>query len=167
MEKKIFTASFIIGLFCLTACGQNDFDKKLNSLYKKTVPLIHAQELSKNMTENKEIVLLDTRSAEEYEISHLQNAHFVDYDTFSAKAVEQFDRDAKIIVYCAVGYRSERIGEKLLEMGFKDVKNLYGGIFEWVNEGHTIVNKSGMVTDSVHTYNMVWSRWLEKGVKVY
>lgn len=167
MEKKIFAASFIIGVFCLTACGQNDFDKKLNSLYKKTVPLIHAQELSKNLAGNEKIVLLDTRSAEEFEVSHLQNAHFVDYDTFNAKDVEQVDRDAKIIVYCAVGYRSERIGEKLLKMGFKDVKNLYGGIFDWVNEGHPIVNKSGMVTDSVHTYNMVWSRWLEKGVKVY
>jgi rhodanese-related sulfurtransferase len=167
MEKKILTAIFLIGFFFLHACGQKDFDKKLNSLYKKTVPLIHAQELSKDLAENKNILLLDTRSYEEYEVSHLRNARFVDYNSFKARDMDGFDRDTKIIVYCSVGYRSERIGEKLFKMGFADVSNLYGGIFEWVNEGHTVVNKSGVATDSVHTYNKDWSRWLIGGVKVY
>lgn len=51
-------------------------------------------------------------------------------------------------------------------MGFKNVSNLYGGIFEWVNQAHEIVNDSGK-TDSVHAYNRFWGMWLQKGKKVY
>ncbi len=81
--------------------------------------------------------------------------------------VEKLNKDSPIIVYCSVGYRSERVGEKLKSAGFKNVKNLYGGIFQWVNEGHPVVNKKDHWTDSVHTYNKNWSQWLTKGIKVY
>jgi len=52
-------------------------------------------------------------------------------------------------------------------MGFTNVRNLYGGIFEWVNEGGEIRNSKNQPTDSVHTYSKSWSIWLEKGIKVY
>jgi predicted sulfurtransferase len=74
---------------------------------------------------------------------------------------------ASVVVYCSVGYRSERVGEHLLAMGFKDVKNLYGGIFEWVNNGQAIVDRNGKFTNQVHTYNKSWSKWLEKGIKIF
>jgi len=57
--------------------------------------------------------------------------------------------------------------EELLELGYTNVKNLYGGIFQWKNDGFDVVNNQSMVTDSVHTYNKSWSKWLVKGVKVY
>lgn len=168
MEKKIFLlTSFLAGLVFLPAWGQTNFDKKLKSLYKNTVPVIQAEELSHKIEGNAKIILLDTRSPKEFNVSHLPNALFLDYDNFNSKKVEQLDRNTKVIVYCSVGYRSERIGEKLLKMGFKDVKNLYGGIFDWVNKGNTVVNQSGVATDSVHTYNKDWSQWLNRGVKVY
>jgi predicted sulfurtransferase len=66
-----------------------------------------------------------------------------------------------------VGYRSEKVGEKLQELGFQNVKNLYGGIFQWKNEGFEVENSLSMPTDSVHTYNKRWSKWLLKGVRVY
>jgi 3-mercaptopyruvate sulfurtransferase SseA len=70
-------------------------------------------------------------------------------------------------VYCSVGYRSERVGEKLQKLGYQNVYNIYGGIFEWKNEGMQVVNRQNQPTDSVHTYNKNWSKWLLKGVKVY
>lgn len=155
------------GLVVLAALGQSDFDKKLKSLYKNTVPLIHTAELVNKISEENKVILLDTRSLEEFQVSHLPNALFLDYDKFNSKSVIPIDKNATIIVYCSVGYRSERIGEKLLMMGYKNVTNLYGGIFDWVNTGETVVNKSEVVTDSVHTYNKDWSRWLTRGVKVY
>jgi rhodanese-related sulfurtransferase len=168
MEKKriIFT-SLIFGLIFQMAFGQTEFDSKLKSLYKNTVPLIRSDVLATSIVENSEIVILDTRSYEEFEVSHLPNALFLDYDKFKTNEVEGINRKTKIIVYCSVGYRSERIGEKLLKMGFVDVRNLYGGIFDWVNNENTVVNQAGIKTDSVHTYNKDWSRWLTRGVKVY
>ncbi|MBA4055669.1 MAG: rhodanese-like domain-containing protein [Marivirga sp.] len=168
MEKKISVITCVLScLVCVAAFGQTDFDKKLKSLYKNTVPLIHAEELAKKINGNDKIILLDTRSLEEFQVSHLPHALFLDYDKFNSKSVIPVDKNAAIVVYCSVGYRSERIGEKLLKMGYKNVSNLYGGIFDWVGNGQTVVNKSEVATDSVHTYNKDWSRWLNKGVKVY
>jgi 3-mercaptopyruvate sulfurtransferase SseA len=66
-----------------------------------------------------------------------------------------------------VGYRSEKISEKLKQAGFKDVSNLYGGIFEWVNQGNPVVDENGKITDNIHAYSKTWGVWLNKGVKVY
>jgi rhodanese-related sulfurtransferase len=48
-----------------------------------------------------------------------------------------------------VGYRSEKVTEKLQKAGFTQVSNLYGGIFEWVNQGYPIVNQSGATSDVI------------------
>ena len=76
-------------------------------------------------------------------------------------------KDQEVIVYCSVGYRSERIGEKLQKAGYTNVKNLYGGIFSWKNEGNEVVRDADIPTDSVHTYNKSWGKWLLKGIEVY
>ena len=168
MEKKpLFLALFIGLLIASTAIGQQRFDEKLRSMYRQTVALIHPDDLARLLESDRAPVLLDTRSLDEFEVSHLHDARFVDYQSFDKKRVEDLDRNTPVVVYCSVGYRSERIGEKLLAMGFKDVKNLYGGIFEWVNESHPVENSRGTPTDSVHTYNKEWSRWLIRGIKVY
>ncbi|MDN5203540.1 rhodanese-like domain-containing protein [Fulvivirgaceae bacterium BMA10] len=139
----------------------------LESLYQKTVPLIKPERLKEKLTHSKQVVLLDIRSKEEYDVSHIEGAHLISYEGFKAKDVAKIDQAAEVIVYCSVGYRSERIGERLLEMGFENVYNLYGGIFQWKNEDNEVVNAENTKTDSVHTYNKNWSKWLEKGIKVY
>jgi rhodanese-related sulfurtransferase len=45
-----------------------------------------------------------------------------------------FRKDRPIIVYCASGGRSALAGKTLLDMGFKDVRNL-GGFKDWVSAG--------------------------------
>ncbi|WP_340152333.1 rhodanese-like domain-containing protein [uncultured Marivirga sp.] len=152
----------------LVACGQQTYDQKLQSLYKKTVPLIQPKAVDKKLNKN-EVFILDTRSAKEYSVSHLPNAQFIDYDRFDISQVEDIPKDKEVIVYCSVGYRSEKIGEKLKEAGFQNVSNMYGGIFQWKNEDLNVVNQQGEITDSVHTYNKRWGKWLEegKGIKIY
>lgn len=145
--------------------SQEDFDEKIKEMLSGSVALIHTEEL-KDVVKEKELIILDTRTPEEYKVSHIEGAEFIDYDDFTGQEVEHLDKNKPVVVYCSVGYRSEKIGEKLQEMGFKQVYNLYGGIFDWKNKGNQVVNDTG-VTDSVHTYNFVWSTFLEKGIKVY
>jgi len=70
------------------------------------------------------------------------------------------------LVYCSVGYRSERIGEHLLELGFTDVHNLYGGIFEWINKGYGVMNSKGQWVERVHGYSPSWGKWIESEIEV-
>jgi rhodanese-related sulfurtransferase len=168
MNIRIFSRfSALFSLIFSMCMGQTDFNSKVNSLINGSVPLVHQDSLSKILESNKKPILIDARSIEEYEVSHIKGAKFVDYDSFSSEMVEGLNKDEQVVVYCSIGYRSEKIGEKLKDMGFTNVLNLHGGIFDWKNMGHDVVNDKDMVTDSVHTYNKSWSKWLNKGVKVY
>lgn len=160
------TGLFLI-FICSNCMSQDNFDAKLRSILDESVPFTHADELKENIEKERKLVILDTRSRDEYNVSHLRGAKWIDYDGFTAEMVENIDRDAPVVVYCSVGYRSEKIGEKLRDMGFSNVKNLYGGIFDWKNKGNTVINSSGSATDTVHTYNKAWSKWLKNGVGIY
>ncbi|MEQ9468526.1 MAG: rhodanese-like domain-containing protein [Ekhidna sp.] len=162
--KKYIPPFILLLISSLTSCGQKTFDEKMESLYRNTVPLIKADSLKSKFNE---VVILDTRAKEEYQVSHISGARFVDYDDFEVEQVSDVPKDQEVIVYCSVGYRSERVGEKLQKAGYTNVKNLYGGIFGWKNEGNEVVDSNNLPTDSVHTYNQSWGKWLYKGIKVY
>jgi rhodanese-related sulfurtransferase len=166
MEKrKIICLILLFASFSVFA--QSDYDKKLKSLYRNTVPIIQPVEVKELMAKGEKITIIDTRAPEEFKVSHLAGAQFLNYDSYTTDDLKKIPANSKIIVYCSVGYRSERVGEKLLKLGYKNVFNIYGGIFGWKNEGQAVVNKQNQPTDSVHTYNKNWSKWLVKGVKVY
>ncbi len=166
MMKRLTLLRSLLILFSLdmASCQTKDYKEKLESLYRHSVPLISTNELSQ---EKDNLVILDIRSKKEFEVSHIEGARFVDYDRFSTDDVKELSVESEIVVYCSVGYRSEKVGEKLLKSGYTNVRNLYGGIFQWKNDGYEVVDMQSKPTDSVHTYNKRWSKWLMKGVKVY
>ncbi len=112
-------------------------------------------------------LFIDARELNEYNVSHIKNALFVGYENFNYDSLASVKKDQKIIVYCSVGYRSEKVSEKLIHTGFTDVSNLVGGIFEWVNQGNSVIDNNGDTTLNVHAYNKTWGVWLNKGNKVY
>jgi rhodanese-related sulfurtransferase len=113
-------------------------------------------------------VILDTREKVEFEISRIQNAIWIGYDDFDISRIDSIEKNQEIIIYCSVGYRSSKIGEELIESGYKNVKNLYGGIFNWANENRPLYNDS-MQTREIHAYNKKWGRFLTNPalIKIY
>lgn len=111
---------------------------------------------------------MDTRTQEEFEVSKIPTAHLIGSTDFSPMAIQKIVRDKNtlIIVYCSVGIRSQKIAQKLKKLGYTDVKNLYGGIFEWKNEDFPIVDQEGKETERIHTYSKYWGKYLKKGIKV-
>ncbi|MBI1288793.1 MAG: rhodanese-like domain-containing protein [Flavobacteriales bacterium] len=163
MENKLIFG--LILLLPLISCGQKNtsLDEEVKTLYRNTVPIAQMTDV-----ENwKNAKVLDSREKEEYDVSHLPNAEFVGYNDFDLSSVKSIPKTDTIIVYCSVGYRSERIGEKLQDAGYKHVYNLYGGIFNWKNHDGVVVDDQNDTTQKVHTYNKDWSRFLTKGEKVY
>ena len=112
-------------------------------------------------------VFLDAREENEFTVSRIEGARWVGYDDFDLSRVEDIPKDTEILVYCSVGYRSEKVCEQLREAGFSNIHNLYGGIFEWKNQGRDVVDEEGEVTQRVHAYSKSWGVWLKKGKKVY
>lgn len=144
-----------------------NYDNELKGMYNNTVSLITPTELSEQIESDVNIIILDTREKNEFKVSHLKDARYVGYNGFTMNAVKDIPKDAEIVLYCSLGVRSEKIGEQLLQAGYTNVRNLYGGIFEWVYEGNEIVDKSESKTSKVHTYDENWSKWLLEGEKVY
>ena len=159
---KQFGLIFLLG-FCLAfvSCGQADsFDSMVDSLLNQTVPAIRPNECPEN------VLFIDARELAEYQISHIEGALFVGYDDVNFEALDSVPKEQEIVVYCSVGYRSEKVGEQLLDNGFTNVSNLYGGLFLWMNENKAVVDNNGP-TNRVHAYNQRWGKWLERGEKVY
>lgn len=149
----------------MNVLGQKKMDKTLKTLNKESVPYVYVNEI--NSLDS--MVLLDTRKKEEYNVSHLKNAIWVGYDNYDEEKVlsQISEKETEILVYCSIGVRSEDIGEKLQKAGYTNVKNLYGGIFEWKNQDKTVYNNNTIETDSVHAFDKQWGKLLKKGIKVY
>ena len=82
------------------------------------------------------VVVLDVRSPEEYAEGHLAGAINMNInDAGFADNVRALDRDKKYVVYCLAGGRGGRAVSLMNELGFKDAKNLVGGITVWKSEG--------------------------------
>jgi rhodanese-related sulfurtransferase len=52
---------------------------------------------------------------------------------------QAFDRNKTVLLYCASGGRSALAGKTLLDLGYKDVRNL-GGFTEWADGGGAVEN---------------------------
>lgn len=137
--------------------GNPEFDKEIDRLLKFTVPLISVEKLQE---QKEKYIILDAREPAEYAISHIPSAKNVGYEHFSAANLGSISKEKSIVVYCSVGYRSEKIGEKLLALGYSNVFNLYGSIFEWANQGFPLENSKGQATKALHTYNQDWGKWV-------
>lgn len=163
MNSKIISLFFLLST---VGYAQKSIDKVLKALNSNSVPYISSQDLKK-ITEK--IILLDAREKNEFEVSHLENAINIGFNKFDINKIKSniTDKNQKIIVYCSIGVRSERIGEKLLKEGYTDVYNLYGGIFDWKNNGFVVINDNNVETQNIHTYSKSWSKYLIKGNKIY
>lgn len=108
------------------------------------------------------LVVLDAREPDEYEVSHLLGAHRVDPDAGDVKGElpDGTPQDARIVVYCSVGYRSAAVARRLEKAGYEHVFNLEGGIFQWANEGRPVY-RDGEPVERVHPYDATWGRLLD------
>ena len=78
------------------------------------------------------VVVLDVRTAEEFNEGHIEGALLIDWkqDGFMEKAKATLPKDRTIAVYCRSGRRSASAASELGAEGYK-VVNLLGGILAW------------------------------------
>ena len=101
---------------------------------------LSATEIKKLIDKSVELILLDVRSDEEFRESHIDKAinHDIEY---LDKSIDKIlaDKNAKIIVYCRSGHRSEIATEMMTEWGYTDVINMTGGLIDWVEKKYKVV----------------------------
>jgi rhodanese-related sulfurtransferase len=121
-----------------------------------TVRHIDTDALKTDLEQGKKMVLIDVRKKEEYGVSHLPSA----VNIINTKDVA-LPKDTPIIVYCSVGVRSAKFAKNLEKLGYINVLNLQGSIFEWANKSFLLMRENTKVT-SVHPFNKKWGALLRK-----
>ncbi len=162
IKKAIFLVMAALGMSVGYTQGESSLLKLLLKYNTGEIPYKKVSEI----THEEAYIYIDAREKAEYNVSHLKNAVFVGYEDFTlANMPQSISKSSKILVYCSLGVRSEKIGIQLKEAGYTQVYNLYGGIFEWKKAGKKIYQNDGKETDYVHGYNKFWSKFAN-GLKV-
>jgi rhodanese-related sulfurtransferase len=105
-------------------------------------------------------LLLDARTAEEYDVSHLPSAERVDPYRPDLKVLGTPARDTAIVVYSSAGYRGARVAAWLTGQGYTNVRNLTRGIFGWADDGRPLSSDAGPA-ELVHPYDGRWGLLLD------
>lgn len=94
---------------------------------------------------DKEVVVIDARTAEAYEEEHIPGAISFPHRTMDEESVKSLNKDALYITYCdGIGCNASTKGAiKMTNFGFK-VKELMGGLDWWKRDGYSTEGKTGV-----------------------
>ena len=79
-------------------------------------------------------VLLDVRQDWETRLCRLAGATHIPIEEIEFRT-EELNADDEVVVFCHQGIRSAAVSEYLRQLGFRNVKNLAGGLDEWARTG--------------------------------
>jgi len=105
-------------------------------MYEQKVRTISFDDLQKKIKSSEKFVLVDARSREDYDISHLPGAISTPVEDIRDQA-GKLDKNAEIITYCGNFQcsASTMAAKELMGLGFKNVLDYKGGIKEWTEKG--------------------------------
>ncbi len=146
--------------------SNSNFKQLVDKTIDFSVPLISVEDFQAHKYD---YIVFDAREKKEFNVSHIPGAIYIGYDEPDLSVLSTQQKNKKLLFYCSIGYRSEKIAEKAFELGFTEVYNLYGGIFEWANQGNELNSISEEKTQKVHAYSWLWGKWIQnaKYEKVY
>ena len=115
-----------LSLFGITACQ----DGGNNATYEQ----ITAEQAKTIMDTEKDYIIIDARTEEEFAEGHIENAILIpEYEIAQRAEKELPDKEQLILVYCRSGRRSKIASEELVKHGYTNVKE-FGGIIDWPYE---------------------------------
>ncbi len=91
---------------------------------------ITPQELKARLAGSDRPFLLDVRQDWETRLCRLENAVHIPIEEMELRA-DELNADDEIVVYCHQGVRSAAVADYLRQRGFKNVRNLRGGLDSW------------------------------------
>jgi rhodanese-related sulfurtransferase len=120
------TRVLLVAMILLLACSNKPKSNEVASYHKLT-----AEAAKEMMDEEKDYILLDVRTKEEFQEVRIEGAILLPYDEIGAQASTVLpDKAVLIFVYCRSGRRSEIAAEELVKLGYSRVYDI-GGITSW------------------------------------
>jgi rhodanese-related sulfurtransferase len=110
---------------------------QLNHYQKKLAYEMDSWDLSVALTVGKNIVVVDGRSKEAFDIEHIPSALCLCHKDICFNNTTELDKDALYVCYCdGIGCNaSTKTAMNLLSLGF-EVRELIGGLDWWKRDGY-------------------------------
>ncbi len=91
-------------------------------------------ELKQRLDAGDDVLVLDVREPNEFQINRIEGSTLIPLGEVPRRYQELGDKTRAIVCQCKMGGRSAKAMEFLQSVGFTNVKNLKGGILEWVDK---------------------------------
>ena len=92
---------------------------------------IDVLELKKKLDGDSDLTLIDIRESSELAICKIKESIHIPMMDIPNK-MNSLNKNKELIIQCRSGVRSTRVCEFLVQSGFQNVRNLKGGILDWV-----------------------------------
>src|SRR5919106_2621778 len=90
-------------------------------------------ELKKRLDAGDKLFILDVREPNEYQINRIPGSTLIPLGDLPRR-YQELPTDVEIVAHCKMGGRSAKAQDFLKSVGLTNVKNLKGGILEWVDK---------------------------------
>jgi len=119
----------LLSILLLTGCTAPLNTAKANAY--RQITMTEAVEM---MEKEKNYIILDVRTEQEFAAGHIPNAILVPNETIGMQEIPLLpDKDQLIMVYCRSGNRSKQASSKLVQLGYTNIIEI-GGINSWPGE---------------------------------
>jgi len=135
MRKIAVNIISLVALFALVSGCEGQFDdaKQMVEAAKSKTSEISVEDYKKSMDKEKDVVLIDVRTAAEYAAGHIPGAINIPRGVLEFKITEKYpDRNTNIITYCKKGGRGTLAASSLAKLKYKNVRSIAGGWEAWV-----------------------------------
>lgn len=136
MKIKLFIFLFV--LITLSCNSQN------------ATQLLNPTAFNETIKTNKNAIVLDVRTPEEFAEGYIENAQNINYNGNNFKdEIAKLDKSKTYLVYCLSGKRSASAASYMRANGFKNVINLDGGILAWQQNNLPLTTTSTTTEDKI------------------
>jgi phage shock protein E len=149
--RKFLIFGLLTGVFLISSplFAQDDAKMMLINDAKKEVGEITPKQLKAIFDDEKSVIILDVREFEQraegdiYDDMFTITSFSITRGNLEWEVLSKIpDKNAFIVTFCRNGGRGALAAQTLKKLGYKNVKNLQGGIADWVKAGYTI--KTGL-----------------------
>jgi rhodanese-related sulfurtransferase len=99
---------------------------------------VTVQEARRLIEDKPDLVILDVRTASEYEEGHIEGAVNIPVQELSVR-FDELSIEDELLVYCRTGNRSAQAVDILEDLGFTKIYRMFEGITGWIEAGYPVV----------------------------
>lgn len=129
MTRYLFFTSMLVLGFVFSS-----FTYALGAEHGRITP----EDLMAMLAKKERVTLIDVRTPQEHSEAHIPGSVLMPLSTL--EGVTELPGNGAIILYCRSGKRSQTALDILSRKGFKDLRDLEGGINAWIKAGGEVIS---------------------------